>query len=129
MRNFDSNVRQKLEEIKKKKSHVAYLMQRVSMSRARQGDVIGVIDGGKDNKRNGISFQIDSFSVRFLVDQACDSMAEHFESLPHSLDQVAIGLVRAKNKGRGSRCKIPLDDIAWETGKRQGGFPLLERNL
>ena len=26
MRNFDSNVRQKLEEIKKKKSHVAYLM-------------------------------------------------------------------------------------------------------
>mmetsp|Transcript_5144 Transcript_5144/g.7675 ORF Transcript_5144/g.7675 Transcript_5144/m.7675 type:complete len:250 (+) Transcript_5144:446-1195(+) len=129
MRNFDSNVRKKLEEIKKKKSHVAYLMHRVSMSRGRQGDVIGVIDGGSDNNRNGIPCQINSFSIRFLVDQACNTTTQHYESMPYSLDQVAIGLVRAKNKGRGGRCKIPLDDIAWNTGSLQNGLPLLEMNF
>ena len=129
MRNFDSNVRKKLEEIKKKKSHVAYLMHRVSMSRGRQGDVIGVIDGGSDNNMNGIPCQINSFSIRFLVDQACNTTTQHYESMPYSLDQVAIGLVRAKNKGRGGRCKIPLDDIAWNTGSLQNGLPLLEMNL
>ena len=40
---FDLHVRQTLEEMKKKKS----LMQRVSMSRGKFGNVVGVIDGGE----------------------------------------------------------------------------------
>ena len=34
---------------------------------------IGIIDGGSGNNRNGIPFGINSFSVRFLVDQACNT--------------------------------------------------------
>ena len=128
-RNFDLHLGQKLAELKKKKSYEAYLMQRVCMSCGRNGKVIGVIDGGVNKKRNGNCCEIKSFTVRFLMDRACNTTADHFESLPHSLDQVAIGLVRAKNSGRGGRCKIELDDIAWKTGRLRDGFPLLEQHL
>ena len=79
-----------------------------------------VKDGGENKHKNGKPVGIRYFSVRFLVAVPYGQRGDHFESVPYAKDQVAIGLVRAKNKRRGGRCKIPLDDVSWKIGKING---------
>ena len=114
-RNFDNNVKEKLMEMKKMKRYSPYLMQRVLISNGEEGEVLGVIDGGKDKVVNGVSSGIETFFIRFIIHRDTDE--PHFESKPFGKDQVALGLVRAKNTRKGGRSKIPLDHSGWITGK------------
>ena len=116
---LDTKVKEKLDEMKKHKTYKSYLMHRVCIPR-REGEAIGVIDGGENKYKNGKSVDIRSFSVRFIVSCEYGESQDHFESVSYAKDQVAIGLVRAKNKRRGGRCPIALDHVAWKTGKING---------
>ena len=117
---LDAKVKEKLDEMMKHKTYKSYLMQRVCVPRRGEGEAIGVIDGGENKHKHGKPVGIRNFSVRFLVYVPYGQRGEHFESVPYAKDQVAIGLVRAKNKRRGGRCKIPLDDVSWKNGKING---------
>ena len=77
---LDTKVKEKLDEMKKHKTYKSYLMQRVCIPQ-REGEAIGVIDGGENKHKNGKSMDIRSFSVRFIVSCEYGESQDHFESI------------------------------------------------
>lgn len=112
-RDLNENVKKKIKEMKQRGSHSSYILERVYISRGREGEVLGVIDGGVDRLRDGHPEHIETFSVRFIM-QCCDN--KKFESITFTMDKIALGLVRARNRKRGGRSNIGLDDDAWTSG-------------
>ena len=115
-RNFDASVKEQLDEFEEKKSYTYYLLRRVCMSMGREGMVFGIIDGGEDEIIGNRPRRIKTFSVRF-ISNVCINENQYYESLECSKDQVAIGLVQAKNKRRKGRSNLSLNHDAWNTGK------------
>ena len=65
-RDFNENVK-KDERDEARGSHASYVLERVYISRGREGEVLGVIDGGVDQMKNGRPEHIKPFSVRFIM--------------------------------------------------------------
>ena len=53
----------------------------------------------------------------FLFDLLCSVVKiKKIESITFAKDKIALGLVRARNRKRGGRSNIGLDDDAWTSG-------------